>query len=251
MTILIYYLIIKTRCSFKTQLQIGIIVTITTDSDSEVFTTIAEVYNFLRRERGAVSLMPSFPNYPLQPDKDTDLIYAVRKEGNHAEAQGVIALDISDDLFHDIQVHEARRFNNKIFGDGRPLSSYYHMIDGAPVPIQDLQRYHSGKIHRSNQVKSLIRNGYEEKVVHKAKLNDFAAAMNLFKMAVDDGFGNGEILAGPYKNRVRENKVDFAAISAHVNHEDDYVRLLFDMTKAQPFIEAEWRHNLLQELQRW
>ena len=55
--------------------------TITTDSDSEVFTTIAEVYNFLRRERGAVSLMPSFPNYPLQPDKDTDLIYAVRKEG--------------------------------------------------------------------------------------------------------------------------------------------------------------------------
>ena len=249
MTILIYYLIIKTRCSFKTQLQIGIIVTITTDSDSEVFTTIAEVYNFLRRERGAVSLMPSFPNYPLQPDKDTDLIYAVRKEGNHADSQGVIALDISDDLFHDIQVHEARRFNNKFFGDGRPLSSYYHMIDGAPVPIQDLQRYHSGKIHRSNQVKSLIRNGYEEKVVHKAKLNDFAAAMNLFKMAVEDGFSNMKLLAGPYASMSRDGKAAFPEVSVCVNHDYDNAILVFNMTEALPYIGDEWRAELLKALQ--
>lgn len=222
---------------------------ITADENQEVLATIGEIYDFLHHEKGSVSFMPFFPNYPIQRDEGASLIYALREEDCHSEAQGAMVLDISDTLFHDIQVYEARSFWFTHSGVAIDLSSLYRHKDEEVMPNQKIQRFYSSDITKEHQVKKLICSGDKDKIVHRAKLSNSTAMTDLFKMAVEDGFSNMKLLAGPYASMSRDGKAAFPEVSVCVNHDYDSAILVFNMTEALPYIGDEWRAGLLKALQ--
>lgn len=207
----------------------------------KVLSTVGQVHGALEEEHGEISVAVSFGGDIIIESKSKNrIVSTARHDVGESKTDRLIAIDLSDAIFHELQVQENMLYHEQILGDFRSDCSYYRDVLGNP-PKQKLMRTYWRPGDRIHKLQQIIARGWDSSETIAAT-SDFRAMQHLFSQAVEEGNENRLVHAGPFYDPDTNEPV-LVKVTAKMQEHLGEERLIFDLTKrSYELIVGEWRH---------